>query len=79
MSGELAHPAKGPLPVACIGDLAVPSPVMAEGERAAVRYVEFFTAQIRNPNARAAYALFECASDAACPCLPSSRRTSPPG
>ncbi len=28
----------------------------SEGERAAVRYVEFFTAQIRNPNTRAAYA-----------------------
>ena len=38
------------------GALAVPSRVMAEGERAAARYVEFFTAQIRNPNTRAAYA-----------------------
>jgi len=38
------------------GALAVPSPVMAEGERAAARYVEFFAAQIRNPNTRAAYA-----------------------
>jgi site-specific recombinase XerD len=29
---------------------------MAEGERAASRYVEFFTAQIRNSNTRLAYA-----------------------
>ena len=56
MTGELARPAKGPLAAAGIGDLAVPSSVMAEGERAAVRYVEFFTAHIRNPNTRAAYA-----------------------
>jgi site-specific recombinase XerD len=34
----------------------VPALVAAEGERAAIRYVEFFTAQIRNPNTRAAYA-----------------------
>ncbi len=36
--------------------LTVPAPITAEGERAAVRYVEFFTAHIRNPNTRAAYA-----------------------
>lgn len=35
---------------------AVPSPIMEQGERAATRYIEFFTAQIRNPNTRAAYA-----------------------
>jgi hypothetical protein len=34
----------------------IPSLVAFEGERAATRYVEFFTAQIRNPNTRAAYA-----------------------
>ncbi len=38
------------------GGLALPSPILAEGERAATRYVEFFTVQIRNPNTRAAYA-----------------------
>ncbi|WP_229682827.1 tyrosine-type recombinase/integrase [Siccirubricoccus deserti] len=36
--------------------MALPSPILAEGERAAIRYVEFFTAQIRNSNTRAAYA-----------------------
>jgi site-specific recombinase XerD len=36
--------------------IVVPSPVMAEGERAATRYIEFFTAHIRNRNTRAAYA-----------------------
>ena len=56
MTSALVHLATGPLPVAGPGELAVPSPVMAEGERAAVRYVEFFTAQIRNPNTRTAYA-----------------------
>ncbi len=55
MTSALAHLATGPLPVAGLGELVVPSPVMAEGGRAAVRYVEFFTAQIRNPNTRAAY------------------------
>jgi integrase/recombinase XerC len=42
--------------IAGVGKLAVPFPIMAEGARAAVRYVEFFTAHIRNPNTRAAYA-----------------------
>jgi len=56
MTGELAHLAKTSPSVASVGELAVPSSVMAEGERAAVRYVESFTAQIRNPNTRAAYA-----------------------
>jgi len=56
MTDELVHLAKGSLPVSGLGELAVPSPVMAEGERAATRYIEFFTAQIRNPNTRAAYA-----------------------
>lgn len=34
----------------------VPEIVTQEGERAALRYVEFFTANIRNPNTRRAYA-----------------------
>ncbi|KQO57338.1 hypothetical protein ASF24_17605 [Methylobacterium sp. Leaf86] len=35
-----------------------PAPVLvtAAGERAAYRFLEFFTAQIRNPNTRRAYA-----------------------
>ena len=35
---------------------AVPAPVMDAGDVAARRYVEFFAANIRNPNTRAAYA-----------------------
>lgn len=35
---------------------AVPVIIAAAGDRATTRYVEFFTAQIRNPNTRAAYA-----------------------
>jgi site-specific recombinase XerD len=38
------------------GALAVPATVADAGEAAARRYVEFFAAQIRNPNTRAAYA-----------------------
>ncbi len=38
------------------GELAVPASVAGQGDRAAMRYIEFFTAQIRNPNTRAAYA-----------------------
>ena len=55
MAHDLSLPVAGS-PALPGGALAVPSPVMAEGERAAARYVEFFTAQIRNPNTRAAYA-----------------------
>ena len=33
----------------------LPAPIAAAGERAAYRYLEFFTAQIRNPNTRRAY------------------------
>ena len=55
MAHDLILPVAGS-PALPGGALAVPSRVMAEGERAAARYVEFFTAQIRNPNTRAAYA-----------------------
>ena len=44
------------------GAPALPALVAAEGEQAATRYVEFFTAQIRNPNTRAAYARAAAAS-----------------
>jgi hypothetical protein len=36
------------------GSLLVPAMVAAEGERAAFRFIDFFTANIRNPNTRAA-------------------------
>ena len=35
---------------------ALPSLIERSGERAASRFLEFFTATIRNPNTRAAYA-----------------------
>lgn len=38
------------------GPRVVPALVTAEGEHTVRRYVEFFTANIRNPNTRAAYA-----------------------
>ena len=56
MTGELMHLAKRSIPVTGLSELLVPALVAGEGERAATRYVEFFTAQIRNPNTRAAYA-----------------------
>ena len=75
MTSALAPLAKGCLPPSGLGELAVPSPVMAEGEHAATRYVEFFTAQIRNPNTRAAYAraasALPGAKRTACSCPPS--------
>ncbi len=37
-------------------DLPIPAVIAREGEQAARRFVEFFTANIRNPNTRAAYA-----------------------
>ncbi|PWC26737.1 tyrosine-type recombinase/integrase [Teichococcus aestuarii] len=51
MTGELVQLAKG----SGLAELAVPLLIMAEGERAASRYIEFFTAQVRNPNTRSAY------------------------
>lgn len=45
----------GPGFLALPGTIAVPAPVMAEGQAAARRYVDFFIAEIRNPNTRAAY------------------------
>ena len=35
--------------------LPVPAVIAREGERAAQRFIEFFTANIRNPNARMAF------------------------
>ena len=37
------------------GSMLVPAMVAAAGERAALRFIDFFTANIRNPNTRAAY------------------------
>ena len=58
MSHDLV-PADTPHPLAGADlDLAVvPALVAAAGERASVRFIEFFTANIRNKNTRTAYAL----------------------
>ena len=37
-------------------DTLIPVQVAAAGEHATIRFIEFFTANIRNPNTRAAYA-----------------------
>src|SRR3954447_23461695 len=46
----------GYLPALPYAGLVVPSLVADQGERAAKRYIEFFAANIRNPNTRRAYA-----------------------
>src|SRR5438128_1852297 len=38
------------------GGLAIPEIITREGKRTTKRFLEFFTANIRNPNTRAAYA-----------------------
>ena len=37
--------------------MLVPAMIADAGERAALRFIDFFTANIRNPNTRAAYAV----------------------
>lgn len=56
VSGELVTLERRPVPVIGVSGIVVPALVASEGQRAALRYVEFFAAQIRNPNTRAAYA-----------------------
>jgi hypothetical protein len=55
MSGVLVSSSPH-LPALPYGELVVPLLVAQEGERAAKRYIEFFAANIRNPNTRRAYA-----------------------
>ena len=65
--------------------LTVPELVADAGDEATIRFVEFFTAHIRNPNTRAAYGRAAATSSpgangpASAPCPRSSRCTSPPG
>ncbi|EIZ84332.1 MULTISPECIES: hypothetical protein [Methylobacterium] len=40
--------------VSQIAGFALPAPITSAGERAAYRFLEFFTAQIRNPHTRRA-------------------------
>jgi site-specific recombinase XerD len=53
MSGELVVKKDQELTVA--GLAGVPAVVMAAGKKAGLRFIEFFTANIRNPNTRRAY------------------------
>ena len=55
MNSELTIANQRNLPVVSLEQI-VPALVAAEGDQAARRYVEFFTANIRNPNTRRAYA-----------------------
>ena len=57
MSGEFQVIASTELALAPPGgDHLLPALILREGDRAGWRYVEFFTANIRNPNTRRAYA-----------------------
>lgn len=56
MTADLVSLAQQPVMVAGIRELVVPVLVGNAGERPAMRYVEFFSVTIRNPNTRAAYA-----------------------
>jgi hypothetical protein len=69
-----------------IGSFRLPTLVAAAGERASVRFLEFFAVNIRNPHTRRAYAraaeeFFVLVRERpACRrSLPSNRCTSPPG
>ncbi len=53
MSGELVAKRDQELTVGAPS--AVPTVVMAAGKKAGLRFIEFFTANIRNPNTRPAY------------------------
>ena len=54
MPNELARSPKGRVAVVTTGPI-VPAAIADAGDKAAKRYVEFFTATIRNPNTRRAY------------------------
>jgi site-specific recombinase XerD len=53
MTGELIP--KSGSDVAAAGPVGVPAVLMGAGKKAALRFIEFFTANIRNPNTRRAY------------------------
>ena len=60
MQGEILPARGGSAPMVAMvegfADLPIPAVIAREGEQAAKRFIEFFTANIRNPNTRAAYA-----------------------
>jgi site-specific recombinase XerD len=53
---DLIPPPNAAMPASPTGTAVVPSIIAAAGEQASWRYVDFFTANIRNPNTRRAYA-----------------------
>ena len=55
MSTELARPSSGRIAIISGGSI-LPAAIADAGDRAAKRFVEFFTAIIRNPHTRKAYA-----------------------
>lgn len=52
----LIEPARPPAPTKLPAGHLIPAPIAAAGDQAAWRYLDFFTANIRNPNTRRAYA-----------------------
>ena len=54
MVDDLLYLASGCSCVSSVREHSLPFAIVAEGECAATRYVEFFTAQSWNPNTRAA-------------------------
>src|SRR3954468_16337160 len=56
MANELANAGPHPLPTTGGIGLTLPAIIADAGDNAARRFLEFFTANIRNPNTRAAYA-----------------------
>lgn len=60
MQGEILPVGRDSFPMVAMvegfADLPIPALIAREGDRAAQRFIEFFTANIRNPNTRMAYA-----------------------
>jgi hypothetical protein len=60
MQGEILPAVRNSFPMVAVvegfADLPIPALIAREGDRAAQRFIEFFTANIRNPNTRMAYA-----------------------
>lgn len=60
MQGEILPAGRDSFPMVAMvegfADLPIPALIAREGDRAAQRFIEFFTANIRNPNTRMAYA-----------------------
>ena len=55
MTGQLTITQPGEILAAADTELVLPALIAAAGDRASNRFIEFFTAQIRNPHTRRAY------------------------